>query len=144
MTDWGLKISLPGFDVNTATPEQCSVHSNYDSFKVKLDVNNPQEGNILVTFNDTPAAGTYPITTIHHGYNYIPAYYFYFDVRLSSNNTGIEVGNQFPLDALFASYFQAVEDAQNITFNFVTDGVSDTLTGNFYAFRFYVFANDGM
>ena len=100
MNDWGLKISLPGYDVKTATPEQCSVHSSYDSLKVKLDANNPQEGNILVTFKDNPPAGTYNIYTIHHGYNYIPTYYFFFDLRSSSNNTNIEVGSQFPLDAV--------------------------------------------
>lgn len=140
---YGFKISLPGFDVTTTTPEQCSVHSGFDSFKVKIDNQNPQEGNILVTFNDTPPAGTYPITSIHHNYGYIPAYYFYFDVRSSSNNTGIEVGNNFPLDALSDEYFQAVADTQNITFNFVTNAF-ENLTGRFYAFRYYVFANDGM
>jgi hypothetical protein len=141
--DFGFKISLPGVDVKTATPEQCSIHSSYDSLKVKLDNQNPQEGNILVTFNDTPAVGTYTITSIHHGYGYIPAYYFFFDIRSSSSNTGVEVGDVFPLDEGLGSYFQAIPDTQNIVFNFVTDGVTDVLAGNYYGFRFFVFANDG-
>lgn len=141
--DYGLKISLPGYDVKTATPEQCSIHSSYDSLKVKLDINNPQEGNILVTFQDTPAAGTYEVCAIHHGYEYIPAYYFFFDLRSSSNQLGFEVGNLFPVDALQQAYFQAVVDTENITFNFVTNG-NDVMVNEFFAFRFYVFANDGI
>lgn len=143
--DFGLKISLPGYDVKTASPEQCSVHSSYDSMKVRLDSSNPQEGNILVTFNDTPAAGTYLITVIRHNYGYIPAYYFFFDVRGSSNNTGIEIGNAFPLDALSEAYFQAVPDTQNIAFNLViTPASTDVLTGEYFAFRYYIFANNGI
>lgn len=144
MSDFGLKISLPGVDVKTATPEQCSIHTSYDSLKVRIDNQNPQEGNILITFNDTPSAGTYNITTIHHGYGYIPAYYFFFDTLSSNTQTDAEVGSIFGLDADHASIFQAIPDDQNITFNLVTDGVFDTLAGKFYAFRFYVFANDGM
>lgn len=145
MSDYGLKISLPGIDVKTATPEQCSIHSSYDSLKIKLDNANPQEGNILITFTDTPTAGTYNITTIHHGYDYIPAYYFFFDVRGSSNNLGVEVGNQFPLDESVDAYFEAIPDSQNIVFNLViTPFSSDVLINHYYAFRYYVFANDGI
>ena len=31
--NWGLKISLPGYDVSTALPHQCSVHSGYPVLK---------------------------------------------------------------------------------------------------------------
>ena len=37
----GLKISLPGYDVETATPEQCAVHSDYSSFKIAPNTNDP-------------------------------------------------------------------------------------------------------
>lgn len=143
MSDYGFKISLPGYDVKTATPEQCSIHSSYDSLKVKLDAKNPQEGNVLVSFQDTPSAGTYEICAIHHGYGYIPAYYFFFDLRSSSNALGAEVGNFFALSESDLVYFQAVPDEQNIIFNFVTDG-SEAAAGEFFSFKFYVFANNGV
>ena len=141
--DYGLKISLPGFDVKTATPEECSIHSSYDSLKVKLDPNNPQEGNILVTFQDNPALGTYPIYTIHHGYGYIPAFYLFFDIQGSNANTGTETGSIFPLNAMYDAWIQAVPDTQNIVISFVTDG-NTLISGNYYAFKYYVFANDGI
>ena len=53
------------------------------------------------------------------------------------------MGNQFPLDALNEAYFQATPDTQNITFNFITDGVN-VITNQYFAFRYYIFANDGI
>lgn len=143
----GFKISLPGYNVETATPEQCSVDSAYDSFKIKLDPDNPQFGNIVVTFTDNPGVGTYPIYTIHYGYDYIPAYYLFFDVQDSSQVLTEETGNFFALDELDGSYFQAIldTDTQDINISFVvTAGASVDVTNNFFAFRFYVFANDGI
>lgn len=142
--DFGLKISLPGVDIKTATPEQCSVHSSYDTMKVKLDSNNPQFGNILVTFADNPQTGTFPIYTIHHGYGYIPAFYLYSSTRDSSHSLQSEFGNKFFLNAGNLSYFQAVPDAQNIVFSYIANHDTENTTGEFFAFRFYVFANDGI
>lgn len=139
---WGLKISLEGFDVTSATPEQCSVHSSYDSFKIGLFAPSPLEGNILVSFQDEPAAGTYPIYTINHQYNYIPATYFFFDVRQSSTVLGAEVGLKFSLDEDEVDYFQVIVQPQTIQFQLVV-GVTgeDSLINKQYAFRYYVFAN---
>lgn len=145
MNDWGLKISLPGYDVNSATPEQCSVHSSYDSFKIALNAPTPLEGNILVTFSDNPVAGIYTIYTIHHPYNYIPACYFFFDLRSSSNNLGSDVGTKFPLDELEEDYFQVVVQPQTVVFQLVIGQTGfDTLTGEYFAFRYYVFAENGI
>jgi hypothetical protein len=142
---FGLKISLPGYSVETATPEQCSVHSSYDTLKVGFQAPSPLEANILVTFQDNPVAGTYPIYTINHEYNYIPACYFFFDVRSSSNNLGVETGTFFPLDELEVNYFQAIVQPQTIIFQLVIGETGlDTLTGEYFAFRYYVFAENGI
>lgn len=145
MTDnTGIKISLPGFDVKTATPEQCSVHSVYDSMKVKIDNQNPQEGNILLTFNSNPPAETQTLYSVHHGFNYIPACYLFFDIVGSSANVGQEVGNIIPFDALSDLTLQLIPDTQNVTFKLVSNGLNTSVAGNHYAFRYYIFANDGI
>jgi len=141
---FGVKIALPGFDARTATPEQCAVDSRFDTMKVKVDPVNPNFGNIIVKFQDNPVIGTYPIYTINHNYGYIPLYYFFFSVRDSTANTGIETGNFFPGDALNFIYFQATATATQIIFQLVVTNTSiEALSGNTYAFRYYVFANDG-
>lgn len=144
------KVSLPGYDVKTATPEQCSIHSGYNTMKIKLDVNNPQFGNILVTFVDNPAAGTYPIYIINHNYGYIPAYYLFFNTQLSYKVLSVETGNFFSWDAGESLYFQAVVDTEKIVFScvvtptFVANVATFPIINQFFAFRFYVFAETGV
>lgn len=146
MTDsWGLKISLPGYDAHSATPEQCSIHSAYDSFKIGLFAPSPLEGNILVSFIDEPVAGTYPIYTINHQYNYIPTCYFFFDVRTSSTVLGNETGLKFDIDEDGIDYFQVIVQPLTIQFQLVVGQTGlDSLNGTTYNFRYYVFAEDGI
>lgn len=143
--DWGIKVSLPGYDVKTATPEQCSIHSSYDSFKLPVTTDVPQAGNIKVTFIDNPAVGTYQIAQIKHGYGYIPACYFFFDLRGSSGNLGssTDLAYEFDINAGADQYFKVVVDTQNVTFNLVVGAQILNLTGKYYSFRYSIFANDG-
>jgi len=140
---WGLKISLPGYSVETATPEQCSIHSSYDSLKVREDNQNPQLGNILVTFQDNPAVGTYPVATINHNYGYIPDVYFFFDFQHSSAETTNEVGWFFGLDESGDEYFQVTVTETQVIFQFIVQNNADSLSGEYFAFRYYIFANNG-
>lgn len=143
------KISLPGYDVKTATPEQCSIHSGYDTLKIKLDSNNPQFGNVLVTFSDNPAANTYTLFTVSYNYGYVPACYFYNSVRNSYKMLEQEVGNYFQWDALASLYFQVLTDNDKMTFQcvvtptFVANVGTFPIIGQYFAFRYYIFANDG-
>lgn len=146
MTQVGFKISLPGYSVETATPEQCSIHSSYDSLKVKVDNTNPQLGNITVTFQDNPGVGTYQLYQVKHSYGYEPDVYFFFDFRSSSGSTSLptnETGSIFNLDESGDEYFQVVVDDNYMTFNFVVLTNADTVSGNIYNFRYYIFANNG-
>lgn len=72
--DFGFKISLPGFDVQTATPEQCSVHSSYPPLKSKTNQDPPHFAELDVRFTATlPQNVTTTAYAINHGYNYVPA-----------------------------------------------------------------------
>jgi hypothetical protein len=73
VSDFAFKISLPGYDVKTATPEQCAVHSSYPSPKAKLDQTPPHVGLLVVDFTGTVTQGvTHIVYAIDHGYEYTP------------------------------------------------------------------------
>ena len=62
------KVSLPGYDVDTAIPEQCAIHSGFDYPKVEESL----EGYEEVTIPTTIPVGKTRIKTITHNYGYIP------------------------------------------------------------------------
>lgn len=67
------KVSLPGFDVATATPEQCAVHSDYPPLKAKTGQNKPHIGTLVVDFTATITQSVVnTIYTVDHNYGYIP------------------------------------------------------------------------
>lgn len=71
--DFGFKVSLPGFDVKTATPEQCSVHSSYPPLKAKLSQSPPHFANIYVDFLLIVAQNVdHTVYSFNHGYSYTP------------------------------------------------------------------------
>ena len=145
MSDFGFKVSLPGYDVKSATPEQCSIHSSYDSFKVPVNTQTSQVGNIKFTITKDPGIGTWPITQIHHGYGYIPAVYFFYDERGSTALVGslTDLSYAFGLDEDGIDTLEVVPDTQNVTFQLVETGTSLLTFPQTYSFRFSIFANDG-
>lgn len=72
-----LKVSLPRFDVNTARPEDCAIHSGYNSPKIDVQKGNFQS--FQINFNNEPpdpgSPGAATETIIYqreHGYDYVP------------------------------------------------------------------------
>lgn len=73
MNDYGFKISLPGYPVETATPEQCAVHSSYPPFKAKVDQPSPHFATLNVDFTSGITQGvTQTLYQFEHGYTYVP------------------------------------------------------------------------
>ena len=75
--DYGIILTLPGFDVDTATPEQCAVHSAYPNPLIKMGAEPKHFGTINVFFASNPGETDVdnPITYIArvpHGYPYAP------------------------------------------------------------------------
>jgi hypothetical protein len=67
------KISLPGYDVKIATPEQCVIHSSYPPLKAKVDQPSPHIATLVVDFTATVTQGiTHTLLTIPHEYGYTP------------------------------------------------------------------------
>jgi hypothetical protein len=81
MSDYGLKISLPGYDVNSALPHQCAIHSSYPALKTKTGLDQGDEtrppgfwhfGTVTINFNNDPTAG---VDTLLY---FFPHQYSYF------------------------------------------------------------------
>lgn len=70
--DLGLKISLPGYDVLDATPEQCAVHSSYPPLKAKAEQDPPHFATLIVDFTAQVSQNVnHVVYSIPHGYNYV-------------------------------------------------------------------------
>jgi len=71
--DFGLKVSLTGYDVKAATPEQCSVHSSYPPFKAKTNQTSPHFATLDVDFTAAVTQNvTHTVYSFNHGYDYTP------------------------------------------------------------------------
>lgn len=75
MANYGMKISLPGYDVMTAEPENCVIHSGYASPKFITEAIGSQfyYGTATCTFaSDPPDSVETAIFTINHSLGYAP------------------------------------------------------------------------
>lgn len=71
--DYGVKVVLPGYDVDTATPEQCVVHSGYPPLKSKANQPSPHYATLEVNFSSgVPQGSNVLLYSFNHGYGYIP------------------------------------------------------------------------
>lgn len=68
-----IKLSLPNIDVNTATPEQCVIHSSYSPLKSKLGQNPQHSATLVVDFTARVTQNvTHTLLTVPHTYGYVP------------------------------------------------------------------------
>lgn len=80
MNNFGIRVSLPGFDVKTANPEQSAIDSKYDTFKVNHHTDSPHSGLLRITFNNNPASGVITnIFSMSHEYSHRPSLMTHFD-----------------------------------------------------------------
>lgn len=100
-----LKVALPGFDVKTATPEQCAVHSGFSA--PKIDATKEHFTTFQVFFVNEPpdpAIGSTLETILHatpHKYDYQPQTWLHADYI---SNYGGTTTQQFgPGEALIAT-----------------------------------------
>jgi hypothetical protein len=81
---YGIKVALPGYDVTTATPEQCAVHSDYNCPKIDATKNHFLTVPIFFIHEPpqdlTPNATTETILqVVPHEYKYIPQLWLHSD-----------------------------------------------------------------
>lgn len=137
MSDFGVKVSLPGYDVKTATPEQCSVHSDYANPKVKV-AQTPAHFNIFTkSWSSNPGAGETTLLTVAHGYSYVPAVVCFIKYASGGNNYFQPLPYGTP-----AYQYQAYSNSTNFIIIFNSDGTHDP-TGESYQFKYFILAESG-
>ena len=145
--DYGIILTLPGFDVDTATPEQCAVHSAYPNPLIKMGAEPKHFGTINVFFASNPGETDVdnPITyvaRVPHGYPYAPnTLTIYSFIPLGETET---VVGTFPFNASTPAndYFSfgADETHYGIAYTKFSNNPSD-ITGLSISFRYYIFAD---
>lgn len=143
----GVKISLPGFDVHTATPEQCVVHSKFDTFKISRRATPDHFGIIYITFNNNPSADV--VTTLfsfNHGYQHRPSLMTFISTGVYGNQS---TSGHVHMDVFDRAWIEAnVTDTQfkiDVQGHGTTDFTGADLSGypNTMIVRYYIFAEDG-
>lgn len=160
--NFGIKISLPGYGVQSATPEQSSLDSIYDTFKLKLANINNLFGLVTILFNAEPPTPGSPTTTnlftLKHGYNYQP---FIIVMNIDStfpgfsamaparplvqlNGVGGTNESRFDTNELDYTGFICHADDTNFYIDLYTDNTKVfNLYGLFYTFKYYIFSENG-
>ena len=141
---FGIIVTLPGYDVQTATPEQCAVHSDYPSPKIEEN-----HWGVLgpYTFGSNPGTSTTTVMyTVPHGYSYVPACFVYAN-QVGQSSYGIlpSTFSQSPIVEQFIAY----ADTTNLTIAFQVGppdglgGVPSAISGLTFQFKYYIFTESG-
>ena len=136
MSDYGFKIALPGYDIKTATPEQCAVHSGYPPFKSKTNQTPPHFATVVIDFTATITQNlTQNLYSISHGYTYIPftiASISFSDglgtTAVGIGSTGIGANLSINAYSTTSNFIISIYDNFNWTSN------SASMTVNYYIF----------
>lgn len=133
------KISLPGFDVKTATPEQCAVTSEFPPLKAKIGQTPDHIALLDVDFTARVTQNvTHTLYSIPHGYGYVP---------LTLSNIIFNNGTQSIVGIGYAGVgatleIKAYADANNFYVT-IYDNFSWTNSSSRLLVSYYIFAEDG-
>lgn len=129
-------ITLPGYDVSTASPEQCSIHSDYPSPKL-------EERNVDVltyTFVSNPAIGsTTNLLTVNHGYSYVPAAVVYVKDVTAGRFSILPYNVVFPTQYMIT---YTTNTQLKVDYKCPIDNSTD-MTGRIFQFKYYIFVEEG-
>lgn len=143
-TDNVFRISLLGYDVYSATPEQCAIHSGFDYPKIEEDL----EGYEIITVPSSLPEGTTVLKTVTHNYGYIPNALVYIDTNpYGSGGTNFEILPYLFFIPVIMWYDMEVTSTQlKMTFENQTGGVvgegSGSPAGEDIGFKWQVWVND--
>lgn len=158
--NFGVKISLPGFDVSTASPEQCSVDTQFDTFKINETANPLHFGQANITFNNNPATNVVTnLVKFPHGYSHRPSVLSHIDIGvINSQRLGPVVAGRIssnPAASNKLDYLECVIDDTYLYINVrqhtsdwtgataVSLAIPGAVYPNVATVRYYIFAEDG-
>ena len=133
------KVSLPGYSVQTATPEQCAIHSSYPPLKAKTGQSPSHSATLVVDFTGTVTqAVTHTLLTVPHNYGYVP-----FSISSIIFNDGSQnvVGLGFAgVGATLA--IEAYSDSTNFYITLYDDAIWTSNNASLQV-SYYIFAENG-
>ncbi len=141
-------VTLKGYNVETATPEQCSVHSDYPIPKME----DRNYKTIKYTFASNPGAGTLNLVTITHGYNYIPMSIVFAEDTSGTGQFVVPVNwyiyRSNPGPIMTEQIIRYYMDSQNLKIDYIRNdfGGADpgalNMNGRIYTFKHYIFVEN--
>jgi len=138
--NWGIKISLPGIDVTKATPEQCVIHSQYDTHKINDHASPAHYGVIHVTVQNEPATNsTTNVLKINHGYTYRPASFVHINDPLQGSSPYGLTGSYFIGGG---NFLNAYTTGTQFRVDLVKGGFGVPMVGEQFTIRYYLFAEE--
>jgi len=149
MNDNKFIVTLEGYDAETATPEQCSVHSDYPIPKMEND----HYGTVEYTFTADPPVGTLNMVTIPHGYNYTPMAIVFAEDTSGSLDFVIPIKwyvyKSVPGLEMTEQLIKYYVDDTNLKIDYVRTEPSMSpdpgdidMNGRIYTFKYYIFVEN--
>ncbi len=146
----GIKISLPGYDVNTATPEQLALSSDYISPKLLLQQTPAHAGTLSYVVPATVTPGTTTnLISVNHGYSYTPACLVQWS-GIIDNGPGITSFGIAPMNLITAppisiyAYCTATQFRIDLVVDATHPGnIPAPIGGQTALFRYYILAESG-
>ena len=123
MSDYGIKISKDGYDINTTAVTNQVFNSSYNNFKIVA------EGQTTISVNGDSVDDT---RTIAHGRSNIPAFMAFAQLR--GDNTVSFPLNGMDLTSGDGEQFTGYTDVTNIVFTATDAGTAYTATIYYYIF----------
>lgn len=151
MANYGLIVTLAGYDVDSATPEQCALHSDYANPKIRTDASPAHFDYVNYTFSSNPAPGSRTnLVTVAHGYaTHTPAHFVQYRQNSGSFETGYKVLPWYYSTSNGFARCIAYTDGTNLKIDFIRDNTGDPtfdnidFTGLNFDFKYYIFVEQG-
>lgn len=140
-TDEVFRVSLPGKEALSSTPEDLAIHSGFDYPKIEEHL----EGYNIVTFPNSVPNGNTVLFTVNHNYGYKPSWLVFIDDiddNLLTEFARLPYTESLPVNTQF--YVEMTTTQMKIMFrydDFWGDGDLNT-TGLRYGFKWQIWVND--
>lgn len=145
MSNFGIKISLPGDDVQETDLKKFILNTEYSQMKIKLGETPRHFEYVTYTHPSEPANNsTTTLVTIPHGYPYTPIAIVWMSF---DNTTWFSIESQFNLDLMSGSrhLYLTQTDLTNLYIRLQKDGSNPplpTLNGTTVYFKYMIFTDD--
>lgn len=135
-------ITLPGYDYDTATPEQCAYHSGFVYEFSKEDL----EGYITYTSPATITANTtYTVATITHDFGYAPEFQVFMEEPYwGFADTFVELPYNYDTSLKFTARVSTTQLQIQLIYTGGVD-ITDPAVGPLgldYGFKYQIFVNE--